>query len=433
MRHFIEELDRQKRSYVLLASTGRAAKILSNATSSAASTVHGLIYKFSDLNQDMDDMDKEKPESLIDKMGQLLLNFDLCPLEDDDNNDKVYLVDEASMISDVVDPGQQQAMFGSGKLLSDLLAYNPRGKFVFIGDACQLPPVGQQESPALSASYFLNTFGIEAMNTELTEIVRQKADNDIVQSAQQMRRLYFHPQPWKWAKFPMKGFRNIHILNSTAELYSEYLRAVKADGFNNATLISYSNKQCNTVTDIIRPSLGIKSKTLAVGDLLLVTQNNYISRLMNGDLVVVQEVCEAERRAGLTFLMVKVKELFTGKVFSQLLLEDILYANVTNLSAEQQKALYVDFYYRMKDKGIKQKSEAFKQRMMQDPYLCALRAVFGYALTCHKAQGGEWNKVFLDIPRNLPQAEKPGVYQWIYTAMTRASQELYIVNDFWVI
>lgn len=432
IRHFIDELKRQKRSYVLLASTGRAAKILSNMTGCSASTVHGLIYKFTDINQDMESMDKDSTESLVDKIGQLLLNFDLCPLDDDGERDKVYLVDEASMISDVKD-ANQQSMFGSGKLLSDLLTYNPNGKYVFIGDACQLPPVGQPESPALSVNYFLNTFGIDAMNTELTDIVRQKADNDIVQSAQLMRHLYFSPQPWKWAKFPLKGFRNIHLLSSPAELYSEYLRSVKTDGFNNATLIGYSNKQCNSVTNFVRPALGISSKTLAAGDLLLITQNNYLSGLMNGDLVVVQDVRGTERRAGMSFLMVQVKELFTGKVYSQLLLEDILYSNITNLTAEQQKNLYVDFYYRMKDKGIKQKSAKFRQMMMQDPYLCAIRAVFGYALTCHKAQGGEWDKVFLDIPKNLPQAEKPGVYQWIYTAMTRASKELYIVKDFWVI
>lgn len=372
----------------------------------------------------------ESVDAGCDEGGQLYLNFDLCPVELE--NERIYLVDEASMISDEADSNDGQAMFGSGCLLSDMFAYDPKGKFVFIGDACQLPPISQSFSPALSADYLENKFDIKVRETELTEIVRQGEGNDIVESAHQMRKLYLHPQPWKWAKFPMKGYKNIHVLSSTAELYKEYLDAVRENGFTEATLLSFSNKQCNNVTDIVRPSLGIKGKKLCVGDLLLVTQNNYVSGLMNGDQVIVQKIVAEERRSGMTFLHVEVKEMFTNKVYSQLLVEDVLYSSQTNLSQPQQKALYVDFYRRMKDKGIKQKDSAFKQSMMNDPYLNAIRAVYGYSLTCHKAQGGEWDKVFLDIPRSLPLQEKPYVYQWVYTAMTRASRELYVVKDFYL-
>ena len=429
-KSFIKELERREKNYVLLASTGRAAKILANATNCTASTVHSLIYKFTDLNQDMEKMVDEDGNLKADHTGQLYLNFSLSTVDDD--QERVYLVDEASMIADKEDEDICQAVFGSGKLLTDLLNYDPNGKFVFIGDACQLPPVNQVLSPALSPDYFLNNFGLKAMQTELTDIVRQSKDNDITLSAQQLRKLYLHPQTWKWAKFPFKGYKNIHILSSTAELYREYLKVVKESGYNEATLLSYSNKQCNMVTDIVRPALGIKQKNLSPGDLLLVTQNNYISGLMNGDLVTVESVTSMEKRAGLTFINVKVKEMFTKKEYTQLLITEVLNGNLTNITQEQQKALYVDFYVRMKKKGIKQKTSDFNRAMRRDPYLNAIRAVYGYALTCHKAQGGEWNKVFLDIPRNLPKIEKPYVYQWIYTAMTRASQELYLVNDFWV-
>ena len=139
-----------------------------------------------------------------------------------------------------------------------------------------------------------------------------------------------------------------------------------------------------------------------------------------------------ERRAGLTFLHVKVKELFTGQSYAQLLISDVLYGNLTNITQAQQKELFIDFYYRMKAKGIKQKSLLFKQQMMEDPYLNALRTVYGYSLTCHKSQGGEWDYVFLDIARSVPGMQKPYVYQWMYTAMTRARKELYVVQDFWV-
>lgn len=115
------------------------------------------------------------------------------------------------------------------------------------------------------------------------------------------------------------------------------------------------------------------------------------------------------------------------------MIADVLYGNLTNISQSQQRELYIEYFYRMKAKGIKQKSKSFRDNMMTDPYLNALRAVFGYALTCHKAQGGEWGHVYLSIPRNVPALEKPYVYQWVYTAMTRARKGLYIVDDFWVI
>lgn len=153
---------------------------------------------------------------------------------------------------------------------------------------------------------------------------------------------------------------------------------------------------------------------------------------MNGDQVVVEDVSIQERRAGLTFVKVTVKELFTGKSYTQFIISEILYNNQTNLTQPQQKELLIDFYYRMRDKGIRQQSDQFNEMMMKDPYLNAIRAIYGYALTCHKAQGGEWNRVYLDIPRNLPGVEKPYVYQWVYTAMTRAKTEIFTADDFWV-
>jgi hypothetical protein len=114
------------------------------------------------------------------------------------------------------------------------------------------------------------------------------------------------------------------------------------------------------------------------------------------------------------------------------MIAEVLYGNLTNITQTQHKDLLMDFYYRMRKCGIKQKSFQFNEMMREDPYLNALRAVYGYALTCHKAQGGEWDNVFLDIHRSLPAWEKPGVYQWVYTAVTRARKELYTVDGFWV-
>lgn len=434
MKQFVKLLGEGNYNFSLLASTGRAAKILANATALSTSTVHGEIYQFKDLNQDLETVTKQREETKVDATGQLMLNFELTPKVHFEDTPAVhyYIVDEASMVSDEKDRNAVQAEFGSGRLLKDLMDYDTMGKYIFVGDVCQLPPITQSISPALSKDYMENTFGIKVYESELTEIVRQSKGNDIALSAQKMRHLYYNPQQMKWAKFPFRGYKNIHILGNQMELMHHYINNVKKNGFNSATMLTQQNAQCLRTTEIIRPSFGITSPVVAKGDLLLVTQNNFVSKLMNGDLVVLEDVIIMEKRAGLTFLKVTVRELFTGKYYSQLMIADIVYGNQTNLTAPQQKELYIDFYYRMKARGIKQKTKQFNDAMLTDPYLNALRAVFGYVLTCHKAQGGEWDTVYLDIPRSLPVQQKPYVYQWMYTAMTRARKELYIVDDFWV-
>lgn len=429
----IEELESRQLPFSLLASTGRAAKILSDATGYEASTVHSKIYKFTDLNQDLEKVAQEQETTKMDSTGQLLLNFELTARDDNPFEDsQYYIVDEGSMISDKKDTSAIQASFGSGCLLHDLLTYDKNGKFIFVGDVCQLPPITQPFSPALNADYFLSEYQIKTYTCELTKIVRQDAGNDIVLASQKLRKLYYEPQPWVWAKFPLKGYKNIHVLSSQAELINKYINIVKDQDFNAATLLCCSNKECNHLTQLIRPSFGHKDSRLEVGDLLLITQNNLVSGLMNGDLVIVEDVMTQEFRAGMTFIHVTVRDLSSGMTYSQLLIAEVLYGNLTNITQKQQKSLYVDYYFRMKEKGVKQKSEEFRKEMFKDPYLNALRAVYGYALTCHKAQGGEWDHVFLDIQSYLARREKPAVYQWVYTAITRAKKELYIVNGFWL-
>lgn len=434
MRKLVEEMNSRHEPYSLLASTGRAAKILANATGYETHTVHSEIYKFTDLNQDLEAVANSREINDVDSTGQLYLNFELTTKSHiGQTKPHYYIIDEASMVSDAVDRNATQAIFGSGQLLSDLFHYDSEGKFIFVGDICQLPPIMQTISPALTPKYIEDNFSIKTYESELTDVVRQSGDNDIVIASQRIRKLYYSPQSWKWAKFPLKGYKNIHLLGNQASLFAQYIKRIETEGYNSATLIGFSNKQCDVITQIIRPSFGHTAVLVEKGDLLLVTQNNLISGLMNGDLVTVEDIIIQEKRAGLTFLKVSVKELFTKRVYSQLMIADIIYSNQTNLTQSQQKELFIDFYYRMKDKGISQKSQAFKQNMMNDPYLNALRTVFGYALTCHKAQGGEWDYVYLDIPKSVPVLPKPYVYQWVYTAMTRAKKGLYLVDDFWII
>lgn len=432
MKVFIEELKRRNLPFSLLASTGRAAKILSNATGHTASTVHSLIYKFDDLNQNMDNLIAQREKNGVDKSGQLLLNFSLTPVKEYSGESKYYIIDESSMISDIADKNATQAYFGSGRLLADLLAFDTKGKFVFVGDVCQLPPILQENSPALSFEYIRKVYKMPVEKKELTEIVRQNSKNDLILSAQKLRHLYMHPPVCTWGKFPLRGYQHIHLYPSQYKLLGAYIEDIKKKGYNAVTMLTQSNKACSELTNIIRPALGFHSSRIEVGDLLLVTQNNYISGLMNGDMVKIKTIGEKRERAGLTFVYVEVEELFVGKVYSQLMIEDIVYGSMINLTQVQQKELFIDFFIRMKQKGIQQKSDLFKKAMLTDPYLNALRAVYGYVLTCHKAQGGEWEEVYLDIPRRIAREPKASTYQWLYTAMTRARDTLHLADDFYI-
>ena len=435
-KQVIKQLDAMEMRYSLCASTGRAAKILSDKTGGLATTVHSMIYTYNDFNKNLDtEINNEGRHS----DGQLFLVFSFSPLPPYEGGG-IYIVDEASMISDQRSENNYQAVFGSGRLLSDLMKYDKAGKFVFIGDNCQLPPVGQAISPALTYDYFVKHFGISPRTATLTEIMRQSGDNDIIrQSAEIRSRWTAAPsEPYTlpnnrndWKFLPWRNSNNIKIVADQEALLTEYFKRIKNFDYDKATLLTNSNSRCLKLSIRLRRSFGFYN-VLNVNDLLLVTQNNLISGLMNGDLVKVKEIGRTEYKAGLKFVYVRVENIDDHKEYSQLLIEDVLTGINTNLNPEQQKALFIDFAIRMNDKGLKQKDELFKTAMQTDSYLNALRCVYGYALTVHKAQGGEWDEVFLDPMRNITLNPIKANYQWIYTAMTRAKKFLYIANDFFI-
>ena len=166
----------------------------------------------------------------------------------------------------------------------------------------------------------------------------------------------------------------------------------------------------------------------------MVIQNNMPTGLMNGDMVTIEELGpKTESRSGLTFREVTVKELFTQKTIKSLVIEEIVNQSRLNLDSAQQQALFIDFSVRMRAKGITQKeSKAFYHAMFNDPYLNALRCVYGYAITCHKSQGGEWEDVYVHVPRNITLNPTKETYQWIYTSMTRAKKTLHMIDDFYI-
>ncbi len=430
MSGFVKWLNEQKHIYAQLASTGRAAKVLSDKTGEGATTIHSLIYVFKDLDDDLETMDAQQTDFAVDDKGQISLVFDVKAIQSSAN--KIYIIDEASMVSDIAGTSVSFAQYGSGKLLSDLFAYDPNGKFIFVGDPCQLPPIGQSSSPSLSKDYIVQKFDYHTRQFELTEIVRQHSANGIIKASFLLRKQHETNPSVKFAFFQFKNFSDITIHNSHANLLNEYIRYIKQHGFDAATLLCQTNRHCTDLNKIIRASLGKDEHQLEKGDILMVTQNNYITGLVNGDVVEVVGKGSREMRCGLIFLNVQVREISGTKVYSLYLIEDILHSVSTNLDQKQHKDLMIDYFRRMKALGIHQKSPVFNERMLYDPYLNALKAVYGYALTCHKAQGGEWDEVFLYLDNKIHGIPKPGIYQWMYTAVTRARKKLHMVNDWFI-
>lgn len=422
-------------NYGLLASTGRAAKILSDVTGRGANTIHSEIYRFHGLK-------KEKGSTsggaVAEDDAQLIIQFDLG--RPDENSPSVYVVDEASMISDKAETTVVQSRFGNGRVLNDLLRYNGRAKIIFVGDPCQLSPISGELSPALSAEYLKKTFGIDAEEATLTEVMRQSDDSGIVTTSAIVRDLWEKAPDNElsyggrnsWQRLPFRGVNGIELVDSVDTLGRMYIRDIRNGDYTKSVFICKSNSACYKFSMAIRKILGFDGP-LEKNELLLVVQNNLISGFRNGDLVKVINVSpSAELRAGLTFREIEVKELFTGKTFKQLMIEEILYQEKANLEGKQQSKLYADFIKRMSAKNIYEGNPAFEDFMRTDKYLNALRVSFGYAITCHKAQGGEWENVYSYFPRNImlnPTKEK---YQWVYTAMTRAKEKLFVIDDIYI-
>lgn len=430
MSGLIKRISEDKIPFALLASTGRAAKILSDKTKKKANTIHSHIYVFKNLSEDLEKMSELQHNMSVDDKGQVTLIFDLNPINS--STEKIYIIDEASMVSDEIDKNTSFAKFGTGNLLGDILSYDTNGKFIFVGDPCQLPPINQTNSPALSASHISSKYKLKTIEYEMTDIIRQVNTSGIIEASFKLRHL-FHTNPTvKFANIPVMGHNNIFIENSHAGLLNRYIDKIKSEGFNYSTLICQTNKHCSDLNKIIRSALHNNLERICVGDLLMVTQNNYLTNLVNGDQIIVLKIGSNEYRCGLSFLQVEVEEISSKNKFNLLLIEDILYSTSTNLNTKQHKDLMIDYFKRMKENGIYQKDTAFKDMMLKDPYLNALKTVYGYALTCHKAQGGEWNEVFLYLDNKIHGIKKPGIYQWLYTAVTRAKEKLYIVNDWFI-
>ncbi len=438
IKSVISWMETRRKEFDLLASTGRAAKILGDVTGHPAKTIHSEIYSFKGFN---DDAKKVMETSSMQYIGglQLVIRFDL---KQEVSETEVYIVDESSMIADRTETQAVQSRFGNGRLLTDLLSYNRKAKFIFVGDPCQLPPISGEPSPALSAGYLKREFGIDAQETTLTEVMRQESGSGLVWAAADVRDLWEDAPENElqyggancWGKLPFRNVNNLELVGSVEELAQMYLSDISGKKYTDAAFICKSNVGCYGFSQKFRECLGFDGN-LQPEELLLVVQNNLISGFRNGDLLVVRNVSPlTEERAGLTFREIEAEELYTGKKFRQLMMEDLLYQPQANLDIRQQSCLFGDFIIRMKKRGITEKydPERFRDMMMTDKYLNALRVSFGYALTCHKAQGGEWKNVYSYFPRNIMLNPTKQKYQWVYTAMTRAQEKFFVVDDIYI-
>lgn len=407
---------------VLLASTGRAAKILQSKAGHDAFTVHSHIYSFSVIEEKSSD-NKNAWES---KTGQLMLNFELKTPPKKDKK-LLYVVDEASMLSHLEKQGGHIAKFGSGNLLLDLFHFVGKNKLIFVGDPVQLPPpVGKNPfSSALDVQFIQTHFNKKATGFELTEILRQKEGHSILNLASQLRACVVNKQYSNWEELMNQKGQYIFHPYTQNVMIKRYLETIEK-GLDKGIILTHSNKQAYFLNMTMRELLqGSKQLfNLKIGELLLVVQNSYDVPLANGDQVVVRNTRFVEKRAGFTFLEVKVESVHDKKIHNTYLIKEFLFAPEANLDPEKQKRLLIDFDKRARNRGLKRNSEEYKDAMRNDKFLNALRAKFGYAVTCHKSQGGEWPKVFINLSETLNMLDMETKFRWLYTAVTRAQLAL---------
>ena len=420
------KLKKDKKKFVLLAPTGRAAAVLRSKTDLEAKTIHSEIYQFSDVDGEADENMKDPT---INDFGQMRLLFGLRGHDTEEK--KIYIIDEASMVSDEPGDPTSYAHFGSGHLLSDLLLTAGTNKIIFAGDPAQLPPITQSNSPALEEKW-MRSQGKIVQSAELNTILRQKADSGILKLATKVRNLTERSVSEKWVKLPARGISNISLMGYQ-ELKQKYLQDFEAGGIETNIAICHSNAKCIEISKSIRQKrYGNPMAGLQNGDILMVTQNNYIVPLVNGDFVEVVFIGQPVRHAGIGFLHVRVKAVHNKLEYEILLCNDILFSGAPNLSNDQQRLLMIDFSKRMRANGVKPKSQRYYAALETDPYMNSLRANFGYAVTCHKSQGGEWDNVYLFLHKSMYIMNQLSLTRWWYTAITRAKEKLFIVDDWWI-
>ncbi len=395
-----------KQKTMLLAPTGRAAKVISGYSGFPAFTIHKRIYR---------------QKAMGDSRFQLAENL---------FSHTLFIVDEASMISNV--GGDTE--FGSGRLLDDLVEFVYSGdgcSLLLLGDTAQLPPVMQPHSPALEREK-LASYGLKVHEFALTQVVRQALESGILHNATRLRELLLDEKTDTFPQFETAQFADIRHLDGS-ELIDEIQRAYNGVGVEDTIVVTRSNKRANLYNNGIRNRVMMKEDELTNGDLLMVTKNNYfwnkpykeIDFIANGDVLEVMRVRKHREMYGFRFVELSLRSLDYGWEIDARIWLDILQCESPAQANEMHQKLFQAVAEDYPE--IRNRRELIKT-IYENEFFNALQVKFAYAVTCHKAQGGQWKKVFIDPGQVADERLNSDFYRWLYTALTRASETVYLVN-----
>ena len=405
----VKTLDLLRMRSVLLAPTGRAAKVLSSYSGRQAFTIHKKIYR---------------QKSSKDGIGSFSLDRNL-------HKDTFFIVDEASMVSNT---SGDTSLFGSGHVLDDLIEYVYSGidcKLILVGDTAQLPPVGSAVSPALEPGT-LGEYGFGLITCELKQVVRQSETSGVLMNATRIR-LQVAENDLIHPSIDCLNFKDTLRITGE-ELIDEISNAYGSCGMEGTIIVVNSNKQANRYNQGIRNRIFFREEEISPGDMVMVVRNNYfiieeeedgMGFIANGDIAEVKRIRKYEERYGFHFadMVLKFPD-YNLEVEAKVML-DVLHLDTPALPSEKNRELFqivlADYI------SIKTRRKQY-EAVRKDPYFNALQIKFAYAVTCHKAQGGQWERVFIDQGMFNRNEISLDYLRWFYTALTRSTDRVYLVN-----
>lgn len=411
----VSTLDTLRLKSVLLAPTGRAAKVLHSYSGKTAYTVHKKIYR---------------QKSATDGVGHFVLDRNL-------HKETFFIVDESSMISS---ESSEASVFGSGRLLDDLIEFVYMGtncKLILVGDAAQLPPVGSIMSPALDPEVLAGT-GFALQKCELRQVIRQSEGSGILMNATAVRQ-QINDGDLSVPSMLLKGYNDIARLSGN-DLIETLTDAYDRCGTDGAIVVVNSNNLANKYNQGIRNRIFAREEEISTGDVIMVVKNNYFwlkdedgaGFIANGDIAEVKRIRKYEELYGMRFAEMTLLFHDTELELEARVMLDTLTMDTPSLSPEKSRELY--FSVIADNPGAKTKRKQFEVAR-NDPYYNALQIKFAYAVTCHKSQGGQWERVFIDQGMFNRQEPTIDYLRWFYTALTRATGKVYLVNfpDKWFV
>jgi len=411
----VKTLDLLRMRSVLLAPTGRAAKVLSSYAGRQAFTIHKKIYR---------------QKSSKDGMGSFVLDKNLM-------KDAWFIVDEASMVSN--NPNEI-SIFGSGRLLDDLIEYVYSGtdcRLIIVGDTAQLPPVGSTLSPALDTEA-LREYGFGIVTSELKQVVRQSRESGILMNATMVRNRVGENDLSR-PSLNIKDYEDIYRI-SGEDLIEELSVAYGRCGIEGTIVVVNSNKQANRYNQGIRNRIFFREEEVSPGDLVMVVKNNYSlipeeeedtdngqgpGFIANGDIAEIRRIRKYEERYGFRFAEMVLRFPDYGLELESKVLLDVIHLDSPSLPADRSRELFNSILAEYINIRTRRKQY---DAVRKDPYFNALQIKFSYAVTCHKAQGGQWERVFIDQGMFNRQEVTIDYLRWLYTALTRATEKLCLVN-----